>query len=60
MSGIEFWCISTVSQPTICSKHKTQSAAERAATKCESLGGWTHKIIMVLEIPRKRAKRRSP
>lgn len=32
------------STPTICSKHKTFNAAEKAAKKCEKRGGAHHDI----------------
>jgi len=44
---LEFW---TVYGDTVCSKHRTTTAAVRAAVKCEGRGGVVHRILKVYDI----------
>ena len=46
-SKLEFW---TVYGDTVCSKHRTSTAAIRAATKCEGIGGVKHRILKVYDV----------
>jgi hypothetical protein len=44
----------------VCSKHKTLSAAQKAADKCEERGGAPHRILEVVEVvpyPRKKKEK---
>lgn len=49
----EYWTVFNFGLETICSKHKTFAAAEKAAIKCENAGGAEHKIIEAKVIPRR-------
>lgn len=49
----EYWTVFYYgSSLTLCSRHRTPEAADRAATKCERRGGSLHKLLYVEELDR--------
>lgn len=47
----QFWTLFYYGEAeTICSKHKSLSAAKYAARKCEKRGGERHRIVEVREV----------
>ena len=53
----EFWTVFDYGgSPSVCSKHSTEQAAQRAACKCEQRGGARHVILKVSKVRRRKAR----
>lgn len=49
----EYWTVFYYgSSLTLCSRHRTPEAADKAATQCEKRGGAPHKLLYVEELDR--------
>jgi len=50
----EFWTVFQYGDAlTLCSRHRTPEAAERAAIRCERVGGSRHRLLYVEELGRR-------
>lgn len=48
-----FW-LTVYGDNVVCSKHRTQNGAEKAAARCEKIGGSPHRAWRVVEYESKR------